>query len=173
MRRLPILCAATLVTIAACSQRVTPEEEYSEEDRDRPLVEASRFDGPAEAPRPTPPTTATEEDLDAQAIGGTIEGPERIPPGAVLYVYVRPAAATAGPPLAVQRRPSTSFPVSFSISPRDAMMGAAPFPERVSLQARLDADGDAMTTGPDDWSASADSVEPGTNGIRLELESGG
>jgi len=169
MKRILVLSALLLAGLAACSQRVTPEEEYSEQDRERPRVDPSALEGPAEAP----PPAAVDADLEAQAVAGTIEGPESPPPGAVLFVFVRPAGAAGGPPLAVQRHPGASFPMTFSISPNDGMMGASAFPDRVTLEARLDADANAMTSGPDDWSDRLDDVVPGTGGVELRLQPGG
>lgn len=172
MNRPLVLCALLFAGLAACSQRVTPEEEYSEQDRERPRVDPSALGGPDEAPPPAAPAGA-DADLEAQAIAGTIEGPGTPPPGAILFVFVRPAGAEGGPPLAVQRHPGALFPMTFSISPNDGMMGASAFPDRVTLEARLDADANAMTSGPDDWSDRLDDVVPGTGGVELRLQPGG
>jgi len=173
MKRILVLCALLLAGLAACSQRVTPEEEYSEQDRERPRVDPSAFGEPAEAPPAAAAPSGAGADLEAQALAGTIEGPESPPPGAVLFVFVRPAGAAVGPPIAVQRHPGASFPMTFSISPNDGMMGASAFPDRVTLEARLDADANAMTSGPDDWSDRLDDVVPGTGGVELRLQPGG
>ena len=95
---------------------------------------------------------------------------DQLPPSGATLIAGGPkiAGATGGPPLAVQRIPSPSFPMSFAIGPADAMMAGGPFPERVTVEARLDADGNAMTEGPSDVSARAE-VAPGANGVELTL----
>ena len=156
----------TLVLPVACSQRVTPEEEYARQERERPLL------SPAEAG--SPPRT---EALDGQEIRGAIEAPmdggiadARIAgDSAVLFLFVRPAGATGGPPLAAQRLPVGPFPMDFAIGPGDAMLVGTSFPERVTVEVRLDRDGDPLTTGPGDWSARSGSIEPGAEEVRLEL----
>jgi hypothetical protein len=85
---------------------------------------------------------------------------------------VRAAGAIGGPPLAVQRIPSPAFPLAFAIGPEDAMMDGGPFPERVTIEARLDGDGNAMTEGPGDLSARAEAA-PGATNIGLALASQG
>lgn len=161
-----LAASVTLLLPAACSQRVVSEEEYARQERERPLLT------PAEAPpRPREAGLAGQEirgvvegSLDAGMAGDGIAGDS-----AVLYLFVRPAGATAGPPLAAQRLPAGPFPVHFAIGPGDAMIAGTSFPERVTVEARLDRDGDPLTTGPGDWTARSGPVEPGAEGVRLEL----
>ncbi|HUP00390.1 MAG TPA: hypothetical protein VM737_02590 [Gemmatimonadota bacterium] len=154
-RGLTVLTAAGL---AACSQRVTPEDEYSRQESGRPLL------SPAEAPSPGP--------IDRAEVRGTIGAPPdagQPEPPAVLFLVVRRAGATGGPPLAAQRLPAGPFPVAFAIGPADAMLAGTEFPERVTVEARLDRDGDPLTSDPGDWTAGSGPVAPGTEGVRLEL----
>jgi hypothetical protein len=157
--------AIALLVLASCSQRVTPEEEFAQQERQRPLMQVEP--GAMRAPAPLP---AGPEDA-AQTIRGTIEAPGGTG-GGVLFLFVRPAGATGGPPLAVQRIPSPSFPLEFAIGPEDAMMDAGPFPDRVTIEARLDGDGNAMTEEPEDLSARSEAA-PGAAGLRLALASEG
>lgn len=143
--------------VAACSQRVTPEEEYARQARERPLL-------PAEAAVPARAPAATDAD-----IGVTIESAPGMEGGGVLFVFVRAAGVTMGPPLAVQRIPAPRFPLTLTIGPADAMIPGTEFPDRVVVQARLDEDGDATTEGPRDGIAASESVEPGGT-VRLVLE---
>jgi hypothetical protein len=168
------LCALVAALATACSQRVTPEEEYAQQERERPLVS---LDGssPAAARAPAPAagsaaSPATEEDA-AQTIRGTIEAPAGAA-GGVLFVFVRAAGATGGPPLAVQRIPSPTFPRAFAIGPADAMIAGGPFPDRVTVEARLDGDGNAMTAEPGDLSARSEAA-PGDSGLVLALSAAG
>src|SRR5688500_12677017 len=151
-----LVWAAIVIVGAACSQRVTTEEDFAREERERPLVAV-----PMGAPAADP----------AQTIGGTIEARAGAT-GGVLFLCVRPAGATGGPPLAVQRIPSPSFPLEFAIGPEDAMVASGPFPERVTLEARLDGDGDAMTEEPGDLSARSETA-PGASGVTLALSAEG
>jgi hypothetical protein len=48
------------------------------------------------------------------------------------------------------------------------MVASGPFPDRVTLEARLDQDGDAMTEGPGDLSARSETA-PGASGVALTL----
>jgi hypothetical protein len=171
--RITSFTAVALLLLASCSQRVTPEEEFAQQERERPLVQmepgvatapALPATGPAAAPAAGP------EDAE-QTIRGTIEAPAGTA-GGVLFLFVRAADATGGPPLAVQRIPSPSFPLAFAIGPQDAMMDGDPFPERVTIEARLDGDGNAMTEGAGDLSARAETA-PGATNIGLALSSQG
>ncbi len=155
--------------MAACSQRVTPEEEYADQPRERPLLPAG------EAPVMPAPGGATPMMPGGRpaAGGAAASGPGvdvtielargGAPPasGAILFVFVRPEGVTSGPPLAVRRVERPDFPMSFEIGPADAMMPGTVFPDRVQVQARLDQDGVVTTTAPGDWSARSDPVAPG------------
>jgi hypothetical protein len=76
-----------------------------------------------------------------------------------------------GHPVFAKRLDVTSFPVSFSLSAQDSMMGQAP-PAKVSLEARIDLDGDAMTREPNAPSAKIDSVAIGSSNVSLVLKPG-
>jgi hypothetical protein len=165
------ICA--VIVIAACSQRVTTEEDFAQQERERPLV-SMPTGAPAgsAAPQGGPMSAPLETETDpAQEIRGTIEAPANAT-GGVLFLFVRPAGATGGPPLAVQRIPSPTFPLAFTIGPQDAMVASGPFPQRVTLTARLDGDGNAMTEEPGDLSARSDTA-PGASGVTLALSADG
>ena len=85
----------------------------------------------------------------------------------VLYIIARNPGETAGPPLAVKRVNITTFPVTVDFSSADSMMGQ-PLPKKVHLEARLDADGDAATRGPNDPSATADTATGATLALTLK-----
>ena len=88
-------------------------------------------------------------------------------PQGVLFVFARNAHATSGPPIAVKRMPAI-FPARFELGQRDSMMGQE-FPERVLIEARLDADGDPTTRDPADPRARLDDVKAGRTDLRLVL----
>ena len=155
---------AALPLAMACSQRVTPEEEFAERERERPLLSegSPELGGPPvagdAAPAAEGPTfPVVVESSDAGANG-------------VLFVIVRPPGVTTGPPLAVRRVPAPEFPVELAIGPGDAMIPGTAFPDRVAIAARLDMDGDASTTGPDDLEAAGEATAAGST-TRLVLES--
>jgi cytochrome c-type biogenesis protein CcmH len=109
----------------------------------------------------------------AAPAGGGIAGTVELdgvtpPPGAIVFVTVRPAGTTGGPPIAAKRLPATSFPLAFQVGPGDSMMGQA-LPERMRVEARVDSDGDPLTRDPADPAASADDVRVGATGVRLVL----
>jgi hypothetical protein len=155
----------TLLLVAvACSQRVTPEEEYAAWERERPLMPASQVQ---EIEPGAEPGAGSDE-----AVAVTVEWPG--PPDAqasssdVLFVFARQVGVSSGPPLAVRRIPAPTFPARIEIGSADAMIPGTRFPDRVSIQARLDRDGDASTAGSDDWAGTSEPVAPGGE-VRLVL----
>jgi hypothetical protein len=91
-----------------------------------------------------------------------------LPPGAVVYVYVRESGYTTGAPNAVKRLAPRSFPLSFRITAADSMMGGE-LPESARLEARVDRDGDVSTRDPADPVAALEEVPIGSEGIELVL----
>jgi tetratricopeptide (TPR) repeat protein len=87
-------------------------------------------------------------------------------PNAVLFVIARAAGQTAGPPAAVKRIASPTFPLDIDLSAADSMMGQ-PLPATVRIEARIDSDGDPLTKNPSDPHAFQDGV--GTNGTKVSL----
>ena len=128
---------------------------------------------PSRAESGAPPEEAATDPLPP--IEGVIEiAPDlaaRAPDGAILFVIARPVGARGGPPLAVLRIPEPRFPVTFAIGPDDVMIPTLRFAGPISLSARLDADGNAMTRGAGDVSSVAlEPLEPGTTGVALRLD---
>ncbi len=170
--------AASLCTIlllaAGCSQRVEPEEEYREGSSGRPtlspeMVPGALSDGPAAAPA-MPAGPAATADGSGEAIRGEVRAPaDGAAAGAALFLYVRAAGVEGGPPLAVQRHPAGALPLEFAIGPESAMIPGTVFPGRVTVEARLDADGDAATRSPDDRVARSEPLAPGAEGVELVL----
>ena len=173
-----------MVAGLACSQRVEPEDEYAERERERPLLPSSAapaalIDGSGNPGGPSGAMPGRPADAVAGSSGrnagagvsGTIQAPgmDTPAPGSVLYVIVRSVERAGGPPLAVRRLTPSAFPVEFEIGPRDAMMGEAPFPDRVTVEARLDGDGDPLSRDPGDRSAASGPVPPGAIGVTLRL----
>jgi len=91
--------------------------------------------------------------------------------GAVIFVMVRRAATASGPPVAALRLPAT-LPAEFTVTDADMMMGGA-WPDEVWVEARLDADGDAMTkTEADLRSELVGPLTAGATGISVVLGGG-
>jgi tetratricopeptide (TPR) repeat protein len=109
---------------------------------------------------------------DARGVAGVIELDPRlagsVPAGALVFVTARAAGVTQGPPVAVKRLPA-SFPLRFELSAADSMMGQ-PLPERLRVEARLDADGDPLSRGPGDFAARLDGVAVGRADLKLVLK---
>jgi hypothetical protein len=110
----------------------------------------------------------------AAPIQGVIDiAPEHassFPDGAILFVIARSVGAGGGPPLAVLRIAEPSFPLDFSIGPENVMIPSMKFAGSISLSARLDADGNAMTRGAGDVSSAIEEpLSPGTTDVRLVL----
>ncbi len=125
----------------------------------------------AESATGAPPAAATG--ATSAAIEGTLElAPDlagRVPPGAVLFVIAR--TAPSGPPLAVVRVASRSFPVRFSIGPDDRMIQSMPFAGEIRISALVDADGNAVTRSPGDLQGTAETPNaPGDRGVRLLID---
>ncbi len=156
------------LSIIACSQRVTPEEEFAQEARDRPLVSESGLPPALSATgAQTPPASAAGDELRGEIVlppdaGDTGDG--------VLFLFIRRVEGEGGPPLAVQRYERVRFPFAFAIGRQDAMIAGVEFPDQVRVVARLDSDGNAMTEGPGDWRAASEPITLGSEGLELVLE---
>lgn len=165
-----------LVALCACDRRlepwVPPEEEPPAPERavripglGQPPARVATLDPGERAGLPLAPDASSE-----LAITGELRlAPGRTPPsGGVLFLIAR--AASAGPPLAVKRLPTGPFPMSFRLGPEDVMIPGQPFAGPLQLVARIDADGDPLTRGAEDWTAQRPvAVRPGQRGVDLVL----
>lgn len=169
-----------LAVCAGCDRNVepyVPGEEPSRPDLSKifPAGAEQVERGPLEIPAAPTPQGGRGADAfaDAEPIQGVVTvAPEmagRVSPGGVLFVIAR--AGAAGPPLAVQRVPSPSFPLRFSIGPENRMIRTMPFAGELRLTARLDADGDATSRGPGDLQGEAAGTHaPGASGVEIVLD---
>jgi hypothetical protein len=117
--------------------------------------------------------TAPDAAAEAQPIRGTIRVSDelagRVPEGAVLFLIAR--RGEGGPPLAVQRIGTPTFPLEFAIGPADRMMQTVPFEGELRLSARLDGDGNAMSRAAGDLQGSAPrAFSPGALGVEIVLD---
>jgi tetratricopeptide (TPR) repeat protein len=151
------------------------------------LAQSRQQAPPAEAHADVPPPSATGEapaaraaaPPDAPGSGGAVFGwieadaavVARIRPGTVIFLTVRPAGVSTGPPAAAKRLASSSFPLQFEVGAGDSMMGPGqPLPERVRIDVRADSDGDPMTRPPTDPAGFVDGVALGKTGVRIALK---
>jgi len=125
---------------------------------------------------PAAPEAARGPEVAAESgapIHGTIQLAKnlegQVVPGSVLFLIAR--RQEGGPPLAVKRIPSPRFPLDFELGPDDRMIQALPFAGPLSLSARVDSDGNAMSRTPGDLQGeAAGPFEPGANGIVLVID---
>lgn len=124
---------------------------------------------PSAAVRPGAAATAGS----AQGVSGEIHLSEgvRAAPGAVLFVIARKRGAQGGPPLAVARIGDPVFPQAFELGQDQVMIPGLRFEGPISITARLDADGNAMTRDPrDPATTSSHPADPGQRDLLLRLE---
>jgi cytochrome c-type biogenesis protein CcmH len=177
-----VLCAA----LAGCDRKIEPfvpgekpaAPELSkifppgaERSREAPMGKAVLPPAPGE--RGNAPEAASAEVPAGPPIHGTVSlAPElagKVPSGAVLFVIAR--TGTSGPPTAVKRFPSPTFPVTFEIGAGDRMIQQMPFAGPFHLVARLDGDGNATTRTPGDVQGEAPQpVSPGAEGVEIVLD---
>jgi tetratricopeptide (TPR) repeat protein len=151
------------------------------------LAQSRQQEPPAEAHADVPPPSATTDAPSARAAvppdaagsGGAVFGwieadaavVARIRPGTVIFLTVRPAGVSTGPPAAAKRLASSSFPLQFEVGAGDSMMGPGqPLPERVRIDVRADSDGDPMTRPATDPAGFVDGVALGKTGVRIALK---
>lgn len=143
-------------------------------DLSRPPGKASGARPSDHPPAPGGPPPAPAVDGATQGGGNRIAGTVSLaagatpPPGGVVFLIARHPGVTRGPPVATRKLSAASFPVAFDLGDEHVMMGG-PFPARVDLTARLDADGNAMTKDESDLHASAGTVEAGASALQLVL----
>lgn len=139
-----------------------------------PMQAASAGDG--ELPAGHPPVNATPGAAPVAPAPATSAGGRSITvtvdldPSAqgkrgILYVMARNPAG--GPPYAVKRLATPSFPMTITLGQADSMMGQQ-LPDTFRLEARLDSDGNAATKLPTDPTALLEGVAVGSN-VRLAL----
>ena len=118
------------------------------------------------APEPMA-TPAAAPVADARSVTVTLQlDPAARAKSGVLFVIAR--NPMGGPPAAVKRVMASSFPMTLTISQADSMMGQ-PLPERLRIEARVDADGVATTRDPSEPHAAQDGVAIGSN-VTLTLK---
>ena len=119
---------------------------------------------PADLGQPTGPAASVRGEVHLA------EGTQPAP-GSVLFVIARKRGVQGGPPLAVARIGNPRFPQPFELGPDQVMIPSLRFEGPVSITARLDADGNAMTReASDPVTALSQPADPGQTGVLLTLE---
>jgi hypothetical protein len=164
--------------VLACDRRlepfVAPEDEPAR--LERPVhVPGLENPAPRAAMPMGPPETAGARSgrsaSDGAPIRGRVVAGEGVEAGGAGVLFVIARSGAGGPPLAVKRLAVGPFPIEFEIGPADVMMQGRPFVGPITLSARVDRDGNAMTREPNEPLAELTApVEPGTDGIELRLE---
>ncbi len=94
--------------------------------------------------------------------------------GGTLFIFAKNAGSKAGDgqmPVAVQRIPNPTFPVSFELSGENTMIKGTPFDGPFSIYARYSASGDATDkSGPQGATAKNKKVNVGDKSIKIELK---
>jgi len=120
--------------------------------------------------RPVPAGTKVSS---AKSISGEITiAPALGPPpkGGVIFIVVRPAGRSAGPPLAVKRVANTGFPMRYRVSEGDVMIQGMPFEGSVSVKVLLDGDGRVGVQPGDLEGSVAKPVPVGSTGVDIVLD---
>lgn len=179
LARAGLLLALIGVLATACDRNIEP---FDPDEQPRQPDLGRIFPAPeGDSPRGVAGGRGTEMDPAARAdvgrpgasVRGTVHLAADPDPGAerVLFVIARPAGAVGGPPLAVLRIPSPTFPLDFEIGPDDVMIPTMRFEGAIELTARLDGDGNASTREEGDRETpAAMPVVPGAAGVELRLE---
>jgi hypothetical protein len=186
--------AAAITVLASCDRNIEP---FNPGEESSPPDLARIFPGPAEGAGATETANADSGTADRSALppsraeGSAVASPggaaaiegrielaaelaEARPEAGVLFVIARPQGTQGGPPLAVLRLPDPEFPLEFSIGPENVMIPSMRFEGAISLSARLDADGNAMTRGNEDISSQVEEpLAPGATGVTLLLNERG
>lgn len=122
---------------------------------------------------PEQPADSGQPAGPAASVRGEVHLAEGIQPapGSVLFVIARKRGVQGGPPLAVARIGEPRFPHPFELGPDQVMIPGLRFEGPVSITARLDADGNAMTReASDPVTALSQPADPGQRGLLLRLE---
>ena len=175
----PLTCA--LLFTVGCDRNIAPydpDEKPSQPDLGKIFPKGSEGpQGPAVPPdagrrgADVPPAAPAAAVPAGDPIRGTIRLGDGMtaPPGAVLFIIAR--RGEGGPPLAVKRIMGARFPLDFTLGPDDRMIQQMPFMGPLTVTARIDGDGNAMSRNPGDLQGAVpEPVATGTTGIDLVID---
>jgi hypothetical protein len=147
--------------------------------RSQPAAAAQSQPAPAAAvvaapAPPAHPAPSAQTQQSPPLIAGTIElepsAKAKVALPAIVFVIARGEGLQShGHPLLAKRVDVSAFPASFTLGSEDSMIGTPP-PKRMSIEARIDRDGDATTREPGAPTATLDSVAVGTTDLKLVLK---
>jgi len=109
-------------------------------------------------------------------IAGTLTLPaaqqSRVARGDVIFLSARRTGAPPGPGgmLAVQKLQVEDFPMPFALGARDAMIPGTSFDGPITITARVDKDGDALTRRKGDVYGEVKGIRVGTQNVKLSLD---
>jgi len=138
------------------------------------LAEIPASGGTPSRPAVTEKSATTVSSSSGQISGKITIDPKlkaNIDPNAALFIIARPAASGGGPPLAVKKIDRPTFPIDYTLSQDNAMMGM-PFTGKINITARLDKDGNPVTRTPGDISGDykKNPVEVGAKNVDVTLD---
>jgi len=147
------------------SSGATPEQTEGENPHANMLPPPPSGDGaPAAMPAATPaagPGSVTGTIVLASGV--TVQR------GAPVFVIVRESGTQGGPPVAVSRLSAGTFPMPFSVSGANSMMGDA-LPDKMRIEVRVDLDGNAMTRDAGAPEGVLEDVASGSSGVTITLK---
>ncbi len=162
------------IVIAAALSYFYPAAQSAEPVVAAAIAATAQHAAPAASRPASPHSFPPEREADATKtlLAGTIDLDPSITqsPGAAVTVFI---IARTGPgkgkPVLARRIDAQSFPLKFALTGADSMM-AGDKPADVSLEARIDLDGDAMTREPGSPTARLASVTLGSESVALSLK---
>lgn len=125
-------------------------------------VPAPPTSGSVKAPSPVPSGPGTVSGTISLADGVSVT------PGSPIFVIVREIGAGGGPPVAVTRLIAGQFPTPFQVSAANSMMGDD-LPDTMTIEVRVDLDGNAMTRDEGAPTGLAESVASGSSSVNIVL----
>lgn len=129
---------------------------------------------PMDAVQPPDPNRPIDDSKFLKgAIVVTKETADRVKPGAIIFISVRPIEPVTGEiiggPIAVERIDVQTLPTSFHLSERNAMSAGTQFAGDVLISARVDADGEARSRSPGDVEGTVRATIP-SDKLELKLD---
>lgn len=144
-----------------------------------PYEGAGMLSGNGPTPASAPPAGMGEEPggFHGVIVAGTVDvapaDKERAATIKTLYIIARPVGG--GPPVAASRAVDVTFPYSFRLTEENVMMAPPQPGQAITIEARLDSDGDPMSKDAtlDLFASSPGEVHTGDEAVTLILGSSG
>ena len=153
-----VLALLPVLILAACNDHQKPPED----------VPLGRRPGPETTTAPAAATPGQDIITGTITIADAVK--DKTPAAATLFIVAK-AEGGGGPPALVKRVAGVTFPYTFKLASDDVMMQGAPLPEKLTVSARYDQDGDAISKSPGDLTGVLKVAVPkGTSGVELVLD---